>query len=482
MFTEKDLNQFHEKGISAETVQQQLDFFQSGFPFPQIVSPATTERGIYALDNNQTDKFIDEFDSYNGEVSKFVPASGAATRMFKDLYDLLENENESVFFDNLSRFAFYDDLCRIPGFDSNNKASVLRNLLYAEGLNYGALPKGLLKFHRYANGSRTPFEEHLLEAFEYAGGKDGIARMTISVSPEHLAAFKELCNRIKNEYEKHKGVVADIRFTLQKQSTDTIAVNKNNEPFRKPDGTILFRPGGHGALIENLNDITSSIVFIKNIDNVAKESMLPETVKWKKILGGALISVQKRIFGYLTLLDGEMNTGLLEEIKKFLDDVFCIKLPSVPQEILKDYIREKLNRPVRVCGMVKNTGEPGGGPFIVKDADGSTSLQILEKVQLNELDPSFNKLMEMSTHFNPVDLACSLIDYKGNKFDLHKYVDPETGFISLKSIEGKPVKAQELPGLWNGAMSQWNTMFVEVPVSTFNPVKTVFDLLREEHQ
>lgn len=482
MFTGKDLNQFHEKGITAETVHQQLDFFNSGFPFPQIVSPATTERGISAFGNNQIDKLIEEFDSYNGEVSKFVPASGAATRMFKDLYELSNNEKASVFFDNLSKFAFYDDLKGLPGFDSGNKEFVLRKLLYNEGLNYGALPKGLLKFHRYANGSRTPFEEHLLEAFEYAKGKDGIVRMTMSVSPEHLAAFKELCNRIKNEYEKRTGTVADIRFTLQKQSTDTVAVTANNEPFRKPDGTILFRPGGHGALIENLNDITSSIVFIKNIDNVAKESMLPETVKWKKILGGALISIQKRIFGYLTQLDGELNTDLLEEIEKFLDDVLCIKIPSVPQELLKVFLREKLNRPIRVCGMVKNTGEPGGGPFIVKDADGSTSLQILEKAQLNEQDSSFNDLMEMSTHFNPVDLACSLIDYNGNKFDLHKYIDPETGFISVKSIEGTPVKAQELPGLWNGAMSQWNTMFVEVPVSTFNPVKTVFDLLREEHQ
>lgn len=482
MFTGKDLNQFHEKGITAETVQQQLDFFNNGFPFPQIVSPATAEKGISVFGNNQTDKLIEEYDSYNGEVSKFVPASGAATRMFKDLYELSKNEKGSVFFDNLNKFAFFDELISLPGFDSGNKDIILRKLLYNEGLNYGALPKGLLKFHRYSNGSRTPFEEHLMEAFEYAKSKDGIARMTMSVSPEHLAAFKDHCNRIKNEYEKLTGTVADIRFTLQKQSTDTVAVTASNEPFRRSDGTILFRPGGHGALIENLNDITSSIVFIKNIDNVAKESMLPETVKWKKILGGTLITIQKRIFGYLNQLDGEFNTDLLAEIEKFLDDVLCIKLPSVPQEILKDFLREKLNRPIRVCGMVKNTGEPGGGPFIVRDADGSTSLQILEKAQLNEHDSSFNDLMEMSTHFNPVDLACSLIDYKGNKFDLHKYIDPETGFISVKSIEGIPVKAQELPGLWNGAMSQWNTMFVEVPVSTFNPVKTVFDLLREEHQ
>jgi hypothetical protein len=373
-------------------------------------------------------------------------------------------------------------LSKCKDFNIGCKTGVLRLLLFEDGLNYGSLPKGLIKFHKYSNESRTPIEEHLIEACEYAKSRDGIARMTVTVSPEHHACFSKLYESLKDKFQNIKGLATDVCFTLQKPSTDTIAVNENDEPFRKPDGSILFRPGGHGALIENLNDINSPIIFIKNIDNVAKENLLPETVKWKKVLGGTLISVQKKIFNYLKELDGENNYELLLEVSDFMDKVLCIKLPSVPDEILKDFIREKLNRPIRVCGMVKNTGEPGGGPFIVKDADGSTSPQILESAQLNSNDPSFRELMEKSTHFNPVDLACSFINYNGEKFDLHKYIDPETGFISNKSIEGHPLKAQELPGLWNGAMSQWNTIFVEVPAITFNPVKTVFDLLRNEHQ
>lgn len=492
MFSENDLAQFQEKGITAFAAEQQLYFFRNGFPYPCIVSPATTERGISTFDKNQIEELIKEFDSFEGEISKFVPASGAATRMFRGLYDMLislekgesfsTGHEENLFFGRLKNFAFYDELRKCKNFNTDNKADILKLLLFEDGLNYGSLPKGLIKFHKYANESRTPFEEHLLEACEYTKSRDGVVRMTVTVSPEHLAYFSTLNENIRDKFLNEKGLYTDVTFTLQKPSTDTIAVDENNEPFRKPDGSILFRPGGHGALIENLNEITSSIVFIKNIDNVAKESLLPETVKWKKVLGGALIKVQRKIFNFLRALDGEYNYELILEVSDFMDKVLCIKLPSVPDEILKDFIREKLNRPVRVCGMVKNTGEPGGGPFIVRDADGSTSLQILESAQLNTKDPSYKELLENSTHFNPVDLACSFINYNGEKFDLHKYIDPETGFISDKSIEGHPLKAQELPGLWNGAMSQWNTVFVEVPAITFNPVKTVFDLLRDEHQ
>ena len=492
MFSENDLTQFQEKGITAFAAEQQLYFFRNGFHYPDIVSPATAERGISIFDENQIQELINEFDSFEGEISKFVPASGAATRMFRSLYDMLislengesfSNGHEAdLFFGKLDNFAFYDELSKCKNFNKENKTDVLRLLLFEDGLNYGSLPKGLIKFHKYESESRTPFEEHLLEACEYAKSRDGVVRMTVTVSPEHLAYFSKLNESTRDKFLNSKGLYTDVCFTLQKPSTDTIAVDENNEPFRKPDGSILFRPGGHGALIENLDEITSSIVFIKNIDNVAKESLLPETVKWKKVLGGELIKVQRKIFNYLRALDGEYNYELILEVSDFMDKVLCIKLPSVPDEILKDFIREKLNRPVRVCGMVKNTGEPGGGPFIVRDADGSTSLQILESAQLNAKDSSYKESVGKSTHFNPVDLACSFINYNGEKFDLHKYIDPETGFISDKSIEGRPLKAQELPGLWNGAMSQWNSVFVEVPAVTFNPVKTVFDLLRDEHQ
>ncbi len=492
MFNENDLIQFREKGITAFTAEQQMFFFRNGFPFANIISPATIERGISKFDKDYIEELIKEFDSYEGEISKFVPASGAATRMFRELYDILinlenggvasEGQEENLFFEKLENFAFYDELRNCRGFNINNKIDVLKLLLFEDGLNYGSLPKGLIQFHRYNMMSRTPFEEHLLEASEYAKSRDGVARMIATVSTEHLAAFSKLYEKVKESFQEKHDTHLEVSFTIQKPSSDTIAVDENNEPFRKPDGSILFRPGGHGALIENLNEIESPIVFIKNIDNVAKETLLPETVKWKKVLGGALIKVQRKIFDYLKALDGEYNYELLLEISDFMDKVLCIKLPSVPDEVFKDFIREKLNRPIRVCGMVKNTGEPGGGPFIVRDADGSTSLQILESAQLNTDDPSYKELLSKSTHFNPVDIACSFINYCGEKFDLREYVDPETGFISNKSIGGKPIKAQELPGLWNGAMSQWNTIFIEVPIVTFNPVKTVFDLLRKEHQ
>ncbi len=341
---------------------------------------------------------------------------------------------------------------------------------------------GLIKFHKYDGFERTPFEEHLVEASRYALSRDGIARMVVTVSEEHMTSFRLLMENIGGIYEKRYGCRYDILFTLQKSSTDTIAVGLDNEPFRDKNGKIMFRPAGHGALIENLNDIASDIVIIKNIDNVSREELSGDTVKWKRVQTGLLIKLRDQIFSYLNKLDCSSDNLLLEEITHFLKNELNIAIPKIPDVLLKDYLRAKLNRPIRICGMVKNEGEPGGGPYIIRDADGSTSLQILESAQLNTADEKISEMVKRSTHFNPVDLTCCFTDYRGNKFDLKEFTDPETGFISEKSVEGKPVKALELPGLWNGAMSQWNTVFVEVPLSTFTPVKTVFDLLRAEHQ
>lgn len=470
---------------------KQIEFFKNGFPYLRLYAPATAERGIKLLSEKEQVAAIDLFENFDGKVCKFVPASGAATRMFNDLYDALtqlekgeipdKNLSTVKFLDNIKRYAFYEDLCKTDDFDIYDRYTILRNTLLSSGLNYGLLPKGMIKFHKYAEESRTSFEEHLIEAALYTKGKNGISKLVVTVSPEHLSGFESLLEEVKEKYEKRYKVTFDVSFTLQKPSTNTIAVDENNEPFRKSDGSILFRPGGHGALIENLNDLTSEIVVIKNIDNVVKDDLISEAVRWKKILGGILIGTREKLFQYIEALDGENNPLLIDEIVEFLDKEFCIKLPSVPYSILKKYIRAKLNRPIRVCGMVKNLGEPGGGPFIVYDADGSTSLQILESAQLDMNSPETVLAVSKSTHFNPVDLVCSFIDYKGEKFDLNRFIDPETGFISYKSLEGRPLKAQELPGLWNGAMSQWNTVFVEVPVITFNPVKTVLDLLRPEH-
>jgi hypothetical protein len=349
-------------------------------------------------------------------------------------------------------------------------------------LNYGQLPKGLLKFHRYPNETRTPFEEHLIEAAEYARSKEGVATITFTVSPEHIDLFKKLAEKVEPEYQKRYGCKFEIIFTTQKKSTDTIAVDPENKPFRLNDSSLLFRPAGHGALIENLNDMDYDIVIIKNIDNIPMERYLANNSLWKNILTGVLLDIRDKLFSYLQKIESDDSESLVEEIYKFFSIELSTELPKVPETLLKDYLRAKLDRPVRVCGVVKNLGEPGGGPFLVRDSDGSVTPQILEGAQLNLSDKKTSNILAESTHFNPVDIVCSFIDHNGEKFDLNRFTDPETGFISEKSQEGRKLKALELPGLWNGAMSNWNTVFVEVPVSTFSPVKTVFDLLREEHQ
>ena len=368
----------------------------------------------------------------------------------------------------------------------HNYKAVVSNLLESAGLNYGALPKGLLKFHRYADGVRTPLEEHLVEGALYAAGKSGEVNVHFTVSTEHRALFEKLVAAKAAEYEAKYGTTYHISFSEQKPSTDTVAADMENKPFRDKDGKLLFRPGGHGALIENLNDLDADIVFIKNIDNVVPDRLKGDTVTYKKLLAGVLVTLQKQAFEYLELLDGgHYSHEQLETIIRFVQQQLRCRrtdLKELEDADLVIYLRKKLNRPMRVCGMVKNVGEPGGGPFLAYNPDGTISLQILESSQIDMNDPEKKAMFEKGTHFNPVDLVCAVRDYKGNKFDLLKHVDKATGFISYKSKNGKDLKALELPGLWNGSMSDWNTVFVEVPLSTFNPVKTVNDLLREQHQ
>ena len=370
--------------------------------------------------------------------------------------------------------------------DEGDYKAVVACLLNEEGLNYGKLPKGLLQFHAYDDCVRTPLEEHLVEGALYAAGKDGKVNVHFTVSPEHRPLFEDLVAQKKAEYEAKFGVTYNISFSEQKPSTDTVAATIDNEPFRNDDGTILFRPGGHGALIENLNDINADVVFIKNIDNVVPDRLKDPTVRFKKIIAGVLVTLQQQAFDYIRLLDtGKYTHEDLEKMIRFMRDELCQRNPNLKN--LEDtemavYLRRKLNRPMRVCGMVKNVGEPGGGPFLAYNQDGTISPQILESSQIDTNNEEYVKMFKSGTHFNPVDLVCAVKDYQGNPFDLPKYVDPQTGFISSKSKNGKELKALELPGLWNGAMSDWNTVFVEVPLETFNPVKTVNDLLREQHQ
>ncbi|WP_294719568.1 DUF4301 family protein [Prevotella sp.] len=505
MLSPKDLEQIERKGISEQQIKKELEEFKTGFPFLKLDAAASIGNGIIATSAEDVKRYTEAWNAYKAEgkkIVKFVPASGAASRMFKNMfafltadYDVPTTDFEKTFFDNVVKFAFYPALNAMCEknegkniealMGEGNYKAVVANLLEAKGLNYGQLPKGLLLFHSYEDGARTPLEEHLVEGALYADSK-GMVHIHYTVSPEHRALFEKKVADTKEKYEKAYNVKYDITFSEQKPSTDTIAVNPDDTPFRNADGSLLFRPGGHGALIENLNEIPADVVFIKNIDNVVPDRLKADTVTYKQVIAGVLISLQEKAFEYLRLLDeGTYNHEKLEEMIRFVQRDLCCRKHDIKE--LEDaelviYLRSKLNRPMRVCGVVKNVGEPGGGPFLTYNQDGTVSLQILESSQIDKSNTEYMKMFTEGTHFNPVDLVCAVKNYKGEKFNLPDYVDRTTGFISSKSKNGKDLKALELPGLWNGAMSNWNTVFVEVPLSTFNPVKTVNDLLREQHQ
>lgn len=506
MLTQEDKELLLKKGISEAQIAEQLACFEKGFPYLELSAAASVENGgILVADADLQEKYLKAWDAYKDgdkKIVKFVPASGAASRMFKNLFEFLgadysepTTDFEKKFFSRVHDFAFYDELneacVKNTGKDidtliaEKNYKAVVANLLESAGLNYGALPKGLLKFHRYEDGVRTPLEEHLVEGALYAAGKTGQVNVHFTVSTEHRTLFQQLVDEKVAAYSSRFGVQYQVSFSEQKPSTDTVAADMENKPFRD-NGKLLFRPGGHGALIENLNDLDADIVFIKNIDNVVPDRLKADTVTYKKLLAGALVTLQKKAFEYLELLDsGHYSHEQLETIIRFVQqDLRCRRadIKNLEDADLVIYLRKKLNRPMRVCGMVKNVGEPGGGPFLAYNPDGTVSLQILESSQIDMKDPEKKAMFEKGTHFNPVDLVCAVRDYKGNKFNLLNFVDKATGFISYKSKNGKDLKALELPGLWNGSMSDWSTVFVEVPLSTFNPVKTVNDLLREQHQ
>lgn len=505
MFKQADLDQIQSKGMTMDQIEEQLRNFRKGFPFLEIKASATVEKGIKLFSDTEQNYYLKSWNDYleqNKKIVKFVPASGAASRMFKDLFEFLDAPKDfpetsflKKFFEEITRFAFYDSLneaCLANDYKSIDELiaesqykKIVRNLLLPQGLNYGSLPKGLILFHKYQEGSRTAMEEHLVEGALYACNKSRQVSVHFTVSPEHRALFQKLTEEKEPIYAKNFNLNYQITFSEQKLSTDTIAVDSENQPFRD-NGKLLFRPGGHGALIENLNDLSADIVFIKNIDNVVPDSFKEPTIRYKQLIAGVLVDYQRKIFDFLEKIDsGKYTHEELLDMLYFLQDDLCIKNPET--KMLEDvelvlYIKSKLNRPIRVCGMVRNTGEPGGGPFFAVNADGTVSLQILESSQINLKDSDKKAMFEKGTHFNPVDLVCSLKNYKDEKFHLPDYIDPSTGFVSEKSKNGKELKALELPGLWNGAMSDWNTVFVEVPIETFNPVKTVNDLLRKEHQ
>lgn len=506
MLTIKDLEQIASKGISEQQINEQLDSFAKGFPFLEIVASASAENGILPLPKEQQAGYMRAWDSYlagDKKIVKFVPASGAASRMFKGLYAFLSagyaepaTEFEKDFFEHITRFAFYEALngkcllnkgISVDGLIKEGEyKTIVSNLLEPKGLNYGQMPKGLLLFHAYPKSVRTAMEEHLAEGAMYAKNDKGEVNLHFTVSPEHKSLFEELARNKKTRFENNFSVEYNISVSIQKADTDTIAVDMENRPFREADGSLLFRPGGHGALIGNLNDIDADIIFVKNIDNVVPDSFKYATVVYKKLLAGVLVSLQQKIFKYLKLIDsGKYSRVQVEEMIHFVQDELYVRNPEL--KYLEDaelilYLRKKLHRPLRVCGMVRNEGEPGGGPFLAVNPDNTIQPQILESSQIDMNDPEKKALFEKGAYFNPVDLVCAVKNHKGEKYNLSGYVNKEAGFISEKSKDGRDLKALELPGLWNGAMSDWNTVFVEVPTGTFNPVKTVNDLLRTEHQ
>lgn len=505
MLTAEDKIQLQQKGITEEQIDAQLQSFRDGFPYLKLRAAASVGNGILSLTADEVKQYIKAWDDYKAEghhITKFVPASGAASRMFKDMFEFVDGPNdvpttpfEKKFFDNIHDFAFFqalDDSCQVNegmGVDAlmeeGNYKAVVANMLGENGLCYGQLPKGLLQFHSYADEARTPLEEHLVEAALYATSR-GEADVHFTVSTEHRELFEELVERVLPAYESKFGIKYHVSFSEQKPSTDTMAATMDNEPFRTEDGKLLFRPGGHGALIQNLSDLESEVVFVKNIDNVVPDRLKDDTVTWKQVLAGVLVTTQKKAFHFLELLNSGQYThqDILDIIQFVRHDIYTDVpgLKTMEDAELVSFLRNELNRPMRVCGVVKNVGEPGGGPFLAYNPDGTISAQILESSQIDVNNAEYMKMFQNGTHFNPVDLVCAIRDFKGEKFDLPKFVDPATGFISYKSKNGKDLKALELPGLWNGAMSNWSTIFVEVPLSTFNPVKTVNDLLREQHQ
>jgi hypothetical protein len=505
-FTRQDLALLAERGIPPESIEIQLENYRNGFPPVDLSAPATPGNGIICMSDNEVQKYAVRYENIqrNLQSVKFTPASGAASRMFQRLFEYVQDTPEATgkpypeieqLISGIHKLALTENLEEVllltgKKVDELVKSQyylpIIRGIILEKGLNYGKMPKGLIKFHKYPGENRTAVEEHLVEGAGYCIGRGNSVSIHFTVSSEHMDGFIDLLAQVQPVYEERFGVVFRVDFSIQRAFTDILAVDEYNEPFRDPDGSLVFRPGGHGALLANLNELDADLVFVKNIDNVCPDRMKPVTNLYKKALAGMLLEIQQKTFEYIHLLDkGDPGEDLLSEVREFLiNRMNCI--PSSANIKLSDdarvhYLKNKLNRPLRICGMVKNEGEPGGGPFWTRNADGSISLQIVEASQINFGDIGQAEIVKQSTHFNPVDLVCGIRDYRGQAFDLNRFTDPYTGFISTKSRDGKTIKVQELPGLWNGSMADWNTIFVEVPIETFNPVKTINDLLRPEH-
>ncbi|GHA44914.1 hypothetical protein GCM10007103_27610 [Salinimicrobium marinum] len=512
-FSKEDVSQIKEKGLTTDEVKRQIAIFERGNVVMNVREAATIRNGIISCSQEEMDKLSGLYDSEkeNLEVLKFVPASGAATRMFKAFYQFLDeydpgkesveeytekknDEKLEMFFNRMKQLPFYDKVKQKITEEKNEfdtlpedeqRLLFVKTMLTEEGLNLGDYPKGLVPFHKYEDHLATAFEEHLIEAADYAAS-NGKAKLHFTVSEEHQEKFKAEFTEIQDRLEKETGVNFQVSYSFQDPKTDTVAVTLENEPFRDENGQIFFRPGGHGALLENLDKQDADLIFIKNIDNVVIPKYRKKLADYKKMLAGKLLELQKETFGSIEKLEKDISEEKLEEIinftRKKLNSGLSIDFDALEKTEKINVLKKKLNRPIRICGMVKNEGEPGGGPFWVTHKSGEISLQIVESAQIDHDNYQQSKIAQEATHFNPVDVVCGKKNYKGENFKLQDYVDEETSFIAKKTKDGKELKALELPGLWNGGMADWITIFVEVPVETFNPVKTVADLLKPTHQ
>ncbi|WP_299553427.1 DUF4301 family protein [Seonamhaeicola sp.] len=514
MFTEKDIQLIHKKGITVDQVYAQIARLKNGMSYSKLLAAATIGRGIERFSENEMQDYISYYEKKKEDLSiiKFVPASGAATRMFKFLFQFLRTFNSDketlsqfidrqnndlvrIFFSSLEALPFYTEVIRelkrtVPDFDyfSHDETCIafVKAMLNKEALNYSFFPKGLLPFHRYEEDMVTAFGEHLLESTLYASS-NGKANLHFTVSEKHQDYFKSEFERINEDLKKATGVEFKVTYSYQKEATETVALTSDNSIYRNENDSILFRPAGHGALLENLNDLDYDLIFIKNIDNITVADKNVAISEYKKLLAGVLLSVQEKVFAYLNKLDkNDCDDEDFKIMALFLIHRLNVTVSPDFDDYNSDrksaYLKEKLNRPIRVCGMVKNEGQPGGGPFWVRDNEGNVSLQIVEFAQINFSSKEQQGIVYKATHFNPTDLVCGVKNYKGEKFNLKAYVDHEAAFITMKTQNGTDVKALELPGLWNGSMAYWNSVFVEVPLETFNPVKTVNDLLKPAHQ
>lgn len=484
MFTPSDIQQIEAHGLTTQQVDAQLERFRKGFRHCELVRPATVGDGIVRLSEEDIDALSAAYDQSRSSLCpvKFVPASGAATRMFKSLQEFLdtgiETEFTNTFFAQLPSFAFYPRLAA-SGVDLTDKRATVAALIAADGLAYANLPKALLDFHTTDAGARTSIEEHLVEAASYATDGEGVCRLHFTVSPQHRTGLIQLLETVRPAHETRLNVRFDFQFSEQHASTDTVAATENNALYRDTDKQLVFRPAGHGALLENLNNLDAQLVFVKNIDNVVHEAGLAATVRYKKALAGVLLRLQSTAREIAAETATNPTAEVLTILVQRAQNELLLQLPA---SCTAAQLAKAIHRPIRVCGMVPNTGEPGGGPFWVKDSAGNISLQIVEKAQVDLANPDQQQLLEGATHFNPVDLVCAIADANNQSFDLRHFRDDDQFFITEKSHNGQPIKALELPGLWNGGMAGWITVFVEVPIETFNPVKTVNDLLKAGHQ